>query len=157
MADVVDRFRRRACRRCRCLPSDINRVVINLIVNAAHAIADASPSGAEGKGTITVRTRRDGPWAEIRVEDTGTGIPEEIRHRVFEPFFTTKEVGRGTGQGLAIAHALVVEKHGGTIHFETEMGRGTTFVVRLPLDEQPADPGDNRAVEERAECLDALA
>ena len=78
----------------------------------------------------------DGPWAEIRVEDTGTGIPEEIRPRVFDLFFTTKEVGQGTGQGLALAHAIVVEKHGGTIHFETEVGRGTTFIVRLPIDGQ---------------------
>ena len=107
------------------------------MVNAAHAIAEASHNGADGKRDITVRTRRDGPWAEIRVEDTGTGIPEEIRGRVFDPFFTTKEVGQGTGQGLAIAHAIVVEKHGGTIHFETEVGRGTTFIVRLPIDGQP--------------------
>ena len=120
-----------------CLPSDINRVVVNLMVNAAHAIAAARRNGALGKHTITVRTRRDGPWAEIRVEDTGTGIPAEIRDRVFDPFFTTKEVGEGTGQGLSISHAIVVEKHGGTIHFETEVGRGTSFIVRLPIDGQP--------------------
>ena len=126
-----------------CLPSDINRVVLNLVVNAAHATAEASHDGADGKRTITVRTRRDGPWAEIRVEDAGTGIPEEIRGCVFDPFFTTKEVGRGTGQGLAIAHAIVVEKHGGTIHFETEVGRGTSFIVRLPID-GPADAPRDR-------------
>ncbi len=119
-----------------CLPSDINRVVLNLLVNAAHATAEASRNGADGKRNITVRTRRDGPWAEIRVEDAGTGIPEEIRDHVFDLFFTTKEVGQGTGQGLAIAHAIVVEKHGGTIHFETEVGRGTSFIVRLPIDGQ---------------------
>ncbi len=120
-----------------CLPGDINQVALNLIVNAAHAIADAMrPNGA--KGIITVSTRRDGNWAEIRVRDTGTGIPEKIRGRVFDPFFTTKEVGRGTGQGLAIAHSVIVQKHGGRISFETEMGMGTTFVVRLPL--EPGNP-----------------
>ena len=112
-----------------CLPSDINRVVLNLVVNAAHAMAEASHNGADGKRDITVRTRRDGPWAEIRVEDSGAGIPEEIRDRVFEPFFTTKEVGRGTGQGLAIVHAIVVEKHGGTIRFQSR-SRPRHFVHR---------------------------
>jgi signal transduction histidine kinase len=121
----------------RCLPSDIHRVVVNLMVNAAHAIAAAAPDVANGRRNITVSTRRNGPWAEIRVEDTGTGIPAEIRDRIFEPFFTTKDVGEGTGQGLAIARAIVVEKHGGTIHFETEAGQGTTFVVRLPIDGCP--------------------
>jgi len=70
---------------------------------------------------------------EIRISDTGTGIPEEIRHRIFEPFFTTKEVGRGSGQGLAIAHSTIVKKHGGELKFETEVGRGTTFIIRLPI------------------------
>jgi signal transduction histidine kinase len=120
-----------------CLSSDINRVVLNLLVNAAHAVADASHGGADGKRDIIVHTRRCGDWVEIRVEDEGTGIPPTIRHHVFDPFFTTKDVGRGTGQGLAIAHAIVVEKHGGTIHFETEVDRGTTFVVRLPINGQP--------------------
>ena len=117
----------------RCMPTDINRVVLNLVVNAAHAIAEASGNGATGKGTITIRTIYDDPYAEIRVEDTGVGIPDEIRSRVFDLFFTTKEVGVGTGQGLAISHAIVAEKHGGTICFESEVGRGTTFIVRLPI------------------------
>ncbi|MEK9141444.1 MAG: ATP-binding protein, partial [Nitrospirota bacterium] len=73
--------------------------------------------------------------AEIRITDTGTGIPESIRHRVFDPFFTTKEVGKGTGQGLAIARSVVVDKHHGTITFETLAGKGTTFIIRLPLHE----------------------
>jgi len=124
-----------------CMPSDINRVVLNLIVNAAHAIEEARSKNGGAKGTITVRTRRNGPWAEILVEDTGVGIPPHGRSRVFDYFFTTKEVGRGTGQGLAIARAIVVDKHGGTIHFETEVGRGTTFIVRLPIEERP-DPRD---------------
>jgi signal transduction histidine kinase len=69
----------------------------------------------------------------VRITDTGMGIPVDIRHRIFEPFFTTKDVGKGTGQGLAITHAVVVEKHEGTITFETEAGQGTTFIIRLPL------------------------
>ena len=70
---------------------------------------------------------------EIAVADTGKGIPVEVRSRIFDPFFTTKEVGKGTGQGLAIARSVVVEKHGGTLHFETEVGKGTTFFIRLPI------------------------
>jgi signal transduction histidine kinase len=105
-----------------------------MIVNAAPAIADVVGDGGDGKGRITVTTRRSGAFAEIRIADTGTGIPEAVRDKVFDPFFTTKDVGKGTGQGLSIAHAVVVQKHGGTIDFETEPGRGTTFVVRLPLD-----------------------
>jgi len=119
-----------------CLPSDLSRVMVNLVVNAAHAIADVVQDGTNGKGRITLRTRRCGDWVEVRVEDTGTGIPEEIRSKVFDPFFTTKDVGEGSGQGLAIAHSIVAEEHGGTISFETAAGRGTTFIVRLPLIDQ---------------------
>jgi len=86
-----------------CLPGESNQVFLNLIINAAHAIAEKPPDDSAEKGTITVTTRQDGDWVEIRVQDTGTGIPENVRSRVFDPFFTTKEVGRGTGQGLAIA------------------------------------------------------
>jgi signal transduction histidine kinase len=116
-----------------CLPGEINQTILNIVVNAAHAIADVVGNTGQGKGTITVTTRRDGDWAEIRIRDTGTGIPERARPRVFDPFFTTKGVGKGTGQGLAIAHAVIVEKHGGTIAFETEDGKGTAFIIRLPL------------------------
>jgi signal transduction histidine kinase len=80
-----------------------------------------------------VSTRQVGDWAEIRIRDTGTGIPEKARDHIFDPFFTTKGVGKGTGQGLAIARSVVVDKHGGTLSFETEMGKGTTFIIRLPL------------------------
>lgn len=120
-----------------CHPAPMNQVFLNLVVNAAHAIEDCARSAPAAvppaKGTIRVRTRRDGDFAEVRVSDTGSGIPEAIRSRVFDPFFTTKQVGRGTGQGLAIAHAVVVQQHGGQIYFETGTGSGTTFVVRLPL------------------------
>ncbi|MCI0538659.1 MAG: response regulator [Verrucomicrobiales bacterium] len=116
------------------LPSEFNQVVLNLLVNAAHAIGDVVGDGSQGKGTITVSTRRDGGSVEIRIRDTGTGIPESVRHRIFDPFFTTKPVGKGTGQGLAIARSVVVEKHGGELSFETETGQGTCFIIRLPLD-----------------------
>lgn len=115
-----------------CYPSEINQVVLNLVVNAAHAIADVVRSSG-AKGRITVRTRSENGWAVIQVEDSGAGIPEAIRSRVFDPFFTTKGVGKGTGQGLAIAHSVVVDKHGGTIEFDTALGQGTIFTVRLPL------------------------
>lgn len=118
----------------RCLRDEVNQVVLNLIVNAAHAIDAVVLGGAAGKGTIRIETLYDGGWAEIRVSDTGCGIPESARDRVFDPFFTTKPVGKGTGQGLAIAYAVIVEKHGGEITFDTEIGRGTTFVLRLPVD-----------------------
>ena len=115
------------------LPGEFNQVILNIVINATHAIADVVGRSGERKGLITVSTRRDGDWAEVRIGDTGTGIPESARQRIFDPFFTTKKVGQGTGQGLAIAHSVVVQKHGGTIAFETETGCGTTFVIRLPL------------------------
>lgn len=114
-----------------CYPGDVNQVVLNLIINAAHAIKDKVKEGE--KGQITVATRLRGDFVEISVADTGTGIPEMIRGRVFDPFFTTKEVGKGTGQGLALAYTVVVKKHGGKIWFETEVGKGTTFFVALPM------------------------
>ena len=119
-----------------CLPGEFNQVMLNLIVNAAHAIGEKTNNGAAGKGIITVRTRRNAQWAEIHVEDTGTGISDENRSRIYDPFFTTRPVGQGTGQGLAIAHAIVVEKHHGTIELETQPGEGTTFIVRLPLHDE---------------------
>ncbi len=116
-----------------CLMADLNQVVLNLIVNAAHAIKSRIGPDSSEKGTITVSTSHTADWAEIRVSDTGTGIPEEIRHRIFDPFFTTKDVGKGTGQGLAIARSVITKKHDGTISFETEEGVGTTFMIRLPI------------------------
>ncbi|MBU1567426.1 MAG: PAS domain S-box protein [Proteobacteria bacterium] len=117
-----------------CDISAINQVVLNLIVNAAHAIADNNESrNTADKGTITVQTRNRGDQVEIRIADTGGGIPEDIRNRIFDPFFTTKVVGKGSGQGLAIARTIITESHHGSIDFETEIGRGTTFIIRLPL------------------------
>jgi PAS domain S-box-containing protein len=116
-----------------CISGDLNQVIMNLVVNAAHAIADSIKGQTETKGEISISTRRDGDWAEIRVSDSGMGIPEGIRGKIFDPFFTTKEAGKGTGQGLAICHAVITKKHGGTITFETKVGNGTTFIIRLPL------------------------
>jgi len=125
-----------------CLAGEFNQVILNLLINAAHAIGDVVGNGSGCKGTITITTRCDGPWVEVQIHDTGAGVPEDIRARIFEPFFTTKEVGKGTGQGLALAHAVIVKKHDGQIWFESEAGKGTTFFLRLPLElsETPATP-----------------
>jgi len=111
---------------------EINQVFLNIIVNAAHAIADEQGEG-EGKGTITVRTSREKECVLIEIGDNGVGISKMMQKRIYDPFFTTKEVGKGTGQGLAIVHNIVVEKHGGSIELESEVGVGTTFMVRLPI------------------------
>lgn len=116
-----------------CLAGPLQQVVLNLIVNAAHAIADAR-AGSGTLGQITVSTRHDATWAEIHVQDDGGGIPDSIRAKVFDPFFTTKKVGTGTGQGLSISYATIVRKHQGTLTFDSAEGRGTTFRICLPLD-----------------------
>jgi PAS domain S-box-containing protein len=122
-----------------CLADDLTQVFLNVIVNAAHAVADAVNLGLRERGTITITTRKEGDEAEIRIADTGTGIPAGIQSKVFDLFFTTKEPGRGTGQGLAHAHSVVVDKHGGSIRFETKEGAGTTFIIRLPICPAPVD------------------
>jgi PAS domain S-box-containing protein len=123
-----------------CFVSDLNQVFLNLLVNAAHAIGDVVGKTGQ-RGAIRVRTYLEGSVVVIAISDTGTGIPETVRGRIFDPFFTTKEVGKGTGQGLALAHAVVVDQHGGSLTFETEMGKGTTFFVRIPFD--LSDVGDD--------------
>jgi PAS domain S-box-containing protein len=115
------------------MPGAFNQVILNMLVNAAHAIGAIVAEAPGTKGLITVSTRKIAQCAEIRIHDNGCGIPEDIRDRIFDPFFTTKEVGRGTGQGLAIAHDVIVKKHQGAIAVESEPGLGTTFIVRLPL------------------------
>jgi len=115
------------------LRNEFSQVMLNLIINAAHAIAESLPPNWSDKGKIVISTRAVGQRVEVRVADNGAGIPEAVQGRVFEPFFTTKPVGKGTGQGLAIAYSVVVDKHGGNIHFETAPGRGTTFIISLPL------------------------
>lgn len=115
-----------------CYLGEINQVVLNLLVNAAQAIADVVKDTAN-LGKLTVRTRLVGDEVEISIADTGTGIPEAVRDKIFDPFFTTKAIGKGTGQGLAIAHSVIVNKHRGSLRFETEWGKGTTFFIRLPI------------------------
>jgi signal transduction histidine kinase len=116
----------------RCNAGEINQALLNLVINAAHAVQDVVAHSG-GKGRIDVRTRREGDQVEIAISDTGGGIPAAIRDRIYDPFFTTKQVGRGAGQGLAIVRAVVVDKHGGSLRFETAPGAGTTFFVRLPV------------------------
>jgi signal transduction histidine kinase len=116
-----------------CLLDQINQVVLNLIINAAHAIGESNADLSRGLGTIRIETEYDGLWANIRVGDTGAGIPEAIRERIFEPFFTTKPLGKGTGQGLAMAREVIVGRHEGEIRVESEVGKGTTFFLRLPM------------------------
>lgn len=116
----------------KCHVSEISQAVLNLVINAAHAIGDVV-RGSDRKGLITVRTWREGDQVVVAIADTGGGIPEAIQARIFDPFFTTKEVGKGTGQGLAIAWSTVKERHGGSLTFETKLGGGTTFYIRLPI------------------------
>ena len=113
-----------------CIPGQFNQVILNLITNASQAIED---QGHEEKGLIKISTRSLGDEVEISVEDSGSGIPEEIQSKIFDPFFTTKEVGKGTGQGLSLVHNIVVQKHGGNITFESKKGVGTRFSIRWPI------------------------
>jgi len=121
-----------------CYPSEFNQVVLNLLVNAAHAIAEANEGKDVGPlGVIRVSTRNLVHAVEISISDSGTGVPKQIQSRIFDPFFTTKAVGKGTGQGLSIARAVIVDKHGGTIDLCSEPGQGALFIIRLPLGEFP--------------------
>jgi PAS domain S-box-containing protein len=138
-----------------CFISEFNQVMLNLVVNASHAIGDAIRLQPASKGKITIRTRRDGEYVEVRVSDTGTGIAEEHRHRIFEPFFTTKDVGKGSGQGLTVVYSNIVKKHGGTVTFETETGKGTTFILRLPMTSKATGPVSS-AVAEKSHVAAAL-
>jgi signal transduction histidine kinase len=120
-----------------CRLDQINQVTLNLIVNAAHAISDTIGDGTAGLGTISIATEYDDDWVTLRFKDTGSGIPEAVRSRIFDPSFTTKPLGKGTGRGLFLAR-VIVQQHGGEIHFESEPGKGTTFIIRLPVKEADA-------------------
>jgi signal transduction histidine kinase len=106
-------------------------VFLNLIVNAAHAVQDAGKDAASGE--IRISTEHAGDSVVIRVRDNGCGIPEANLSKLYDPFFTTKEVGRGTGQGLSIAHNIVVDKHGGDLTVQSLVGVGTEFRISVPL------------------------
>jgi PAS domain S-box-containing protein len=116
-----------------CYEPELNQVFMNLIVNAAHTTKDAVDQKIIEKGRIFVKTSMNNNKFLIVISDNGLGIPKEYQERVYDPFFTTKEVGKGTGQGLSIAHKIVTERHGGKIWFETELNKGTTFYVEIPL------------------------
>ncbi|HEX2871102.1 MAG TPA: ATP-binding protein [Polyangiaceae bacterium] len=118
-----------------CHRNELSQALLNLIVNAAHAIGERGER--PGKGKIVVMTEKVGQEVEIRVKDDGVGMPAAVATRVYDPFFTTKEVGKGTGQGLAMARSTIVDRHGGSIRFESEPGVGTCFFVRLPLEPSP--------------------
>jgi signal transduction histidine kinase len=114
-----------------CFLGDLNQAVLNIVVNAAHAIENVVRDTGR-KGEIAIRTWCENNDVLITIRDTGTGIPDAVQDRIFDPFFTTKEVGKGTGQGLAIARSVVVDKHQGELRFETG-STGTTFILRLPV------------------------
>ena len=120
-----------------CLPGEINQAFLNIIINAAHAVGTVVEAGQREIGFIDITTLQLDEMVEIRIADNGIGIPEEIRDRIFDPFFTTKEVGKGTGQGLAVAYDVIVRKHKGDIFVESEHGVGTVFIVRLPRSLEP--------------------
>ncbi|MBA4386182.1 MAG: histidine kinase, partial [Anaerolinea sp.] len=116
-----------------CSPGEINQVILNLITNAAHAIKEQIEKGVYTKGLIEIFTFAKEKYVEIHVKDNGGGIPAEYREKVFNPFFTTKPVGMGTGQGLSISYKVIVNKHNGVLVFDTDLGKGTTFKITLPL------------------------
>jgi signal transduction histidine kinase len=120
-----------------CFRAELNQVILNMIVNAAHAIAEANDDNSPQQGTIRICTYHKDNWVKIRISDTGAGIPEDIRHKIFDLFFTTKGPGKGSGQGLAISHSVIVEKHKGTLDLESQEGKGTTFIIGLPLGAKP--------------------
>jgi two-component system NtrC family sensor kinase len=118
-----------------CRPGDLRQAFLSVLLNAGQAIE----SLGSGRGKVKLSTELNGPWVRVVVEDTGCGIPAEIRHRVFEPFFTTRPIGQGVGQGLAIARAVIVDRHQGVIDFESQPGSGTRFIIQLPTTKPSVD------------------
>jgi two-component system, NtrC family, sensor kinase len=116
-----------------CIPGQINQVFLNILVNAAQAIAGEAEEKKGQKGKIEIRTIKKGREVEVRISDSGPGILPSIRERIFEPFFTTKEPGKGTGQGLSIAHRIIVQNHQGQLGVDSFPGQGTTFIIKLPV------------------------
>ena len=115
-------------------PVELNQALLNILVNAAHAVSDMTEGGAKGKGKITVATKLLSDAVQVSITDSGAGIPDDIKARIFDPFFTTKEVGKGTGQGLSIAHSVIVNKHGGRLLCESAPGEGATFLIQIPME-----------------------
>jgi signal transduction histidine kinase len=129
-----------------CHIGELNQVILNMVVNSAHAIASVKSDDDDRAGMIAIRTRVNGANVELEIEDNGCGMPPAVLDRIFDPFFTTKEIGKGTGQGLAIARAVVVEKHAGKIDVTSRVGHGTTFAITLPVLGREAAEGDDRAL-----------
>ncbi|UWG95430.1 PAS domain S-box protein [Dehalobacter sp. DCM] len=124
-----------------CAIDQINQVILNMIINSAHAVKEHIESGKITRGKIIIRTENADPFIRITIQDTGIGIPDKIVDKIFDPFFTTKEVGKGTGQGLSIAHDIIVNKHHGSIEVNSEAGNGATFIITLPIiDDSSARP-----------------
>ncbi len=115
-----------------CYPAELNQVLLNIIVNASQAIGEAIENQSIERGKINISTKKINGRIEIIIKDNGPGIPEEIKEKIFTPFFTTKEIGKGTGQGLAIAHSVIVNKHNGKINVKSEPGKWTEFIISLP-------------------------
>jgi signal transduction histidine kinase len=136
--------------------SELNQAFLNIIVNASHAIGDRVEAQEIEKGAIDVTTDSDEQFVVVKIQDTGGGIPAEISSRIFEPFFTTKDVGKGTGQGLAIAHSVITQKHKGSIDFEVEHGVGTTFLIKIPR-ESCGDENDNESPVNQNATLEAVS
>jgi signal transduction histidine kinase len=122
-----------------CNIGEINQVVLNLVVNGAHAIRDRFQEGQKGDLIVSTKHYADAGCVVISINDNGGGIPPKVQARIFEPFFTTKEVGVGTGQGLAIAHNVIVKSHHGQIWFDSKEGEGTTFYIKLPMKQKPSE------------------
>lgn len=137
------------------LPAEISQVFLNMIVNAADSITEKLGEEPAELGQITIRTRATGEYARIEFADTGTGMSQEVLEKLFDPFFTTKEVGKGTGQGLSICHNVVVNQHGGKLNVESELGKGSSFVISLPRFLSPTAAFDT-ASERSAALLGSL-
>lgn len=116
-----------------CLQDELNQVILNMIINSAHAIQEKIDREKNDKGLISIETLREGDFAVIKISDNGKGIKQENISKIFDPFFTTKQVGKGTGQGLAISHDIIVNKHGGQINVDSKYGVGTTFTIKIPI------------------------
>jgi signal transduction histidine kinase len=117
-----------------CIAGEVNQVFLNLIVNAAHAIEEGT-NGTDSRGKIVIRTRNEGSYVLVEIQDNGVGIPLGVQNQIFDPFFTTKDIGKGTGQGLSIARQVICSKHNGDLWFDTKRGEGTTFFIRLPVEQ----------------------
>ena len=116
-----------------CHIGEFNQAVLNIVVNAAHAIQDQN-EGTDRRGCITIKTHTDGTDAVVTISDDGCGIAPHILDKIYDPFFTTKEIGRGSGQGLAIARSVIVDKHHGRLDVQSTLDQGTTFTIRLPIE-----------------------